>query len=185
MILHDPVEFITLTNTSSALRRFAWTFQFGQEVFRIRKAAAVMLPIKGPGALTVECVPPESYTDDATIEVAQVAVKNGAVAMTVLDFNLKRLNIDDLKGFEVVIILAVFLMIDIWRDEGHEVMLEQESDRVDRFKKPQQALEDVARWERIAAEDRQESIRSTGGRLGKLLRRKSTVRLPGTRQLTN
>lgn len=173
LVLHDPHEVVSLQSSSPV--RFSWKFRYGGQKFRFRKESTLS---PGPSSLSVEWVPSKEFKDDPCITVAQIAIKAKRVELTMIDYNLARLCLEDLKGFEVCVILSLFFFFDMWEAEGHRHNLPLEAIRLEQFRCPAQELEDVRRSESQAAKLRQdqassEGQHSRGGKFGRLLRRKS------------
>lgn len=169
MILHDPHAMIELESASAV--RFSWKFRFDKQKFKFRKENPL---VKGPSSLAVEWIPPKEFSDDPNILVAQIAFKSKRTTLSILDHNLKRLGIQDIKGFEICLILSLFFFFSLWEMEGSHNLLMPESKRLTQFRDPMEELQDVARSESIAAELRQDQA-SGRSVMGRLLRRKSTM----------
>lgn len=177
IVLHDPHETIVLESASSV--RFSWKFRYHEHKFKFRKENPLA---SGPASLVLEWIPPREYSDDPSILVAQVNVKHGRTSVSILDHNLKRLQVTDIKGFEICLILSTFHFLEhAWETAtgttagAAEGVLGSESKRLAQFRDPVQELQDVARSESIAAELRQDQASSKSA-FTRLLRRHSRYR---------
>jgi hypothetical protein len=132
IVLHDPHEIIPFSSTTHNMR-FSWIFTYAGHQFRIRKQSMVL---HGPGNVLVEYLVPKQFKDDSPITIAQVLVKKGRTELTMLDHNIARLQIEDVKGLEICIILAFTFFLDYWRETGMAHTLQAESCRMEAFRRP-------------------------------------------------
>jgi hypothetical protein len=123
---------------STGKLRFEWQFQYESQVFRIRKDN-VLAP--SPSSMTLEWHASKAQKYDPSIAVCHLSFRSRIPKLTMLDYNIERIGIKDLKGFEVCTLLCVLFIADLWYAEGSFFQLPLESERLKQFRTPEEMLE--------------------------------------------
>jgi len=169
IILHDPHEVIHLRSTSAVC--FMWAFEYEGNTFRFRKRNILM---PGPSSLILECIPSKRFKDDASTTIAMISLKsNKKTDLTLIDFNLDRLDLKDPTGLNICLFLSIFFFFDFWEAEGYRFLLPLESTRLGEFRNPALEIQDITRSETLAAELREDQA-SSRHRFSNLIRRSKT-----------
>ena len=142
--LHQPELNLAIIPNEGKLRRWDWTFDWEDRRFRWTK--------NQPFSKDITChYLPSKY--DAPIAVCLFEYNNTlanrsstAPSMTLLDYNINRIEISDVKGLEVVLILSVsafldLLIGDVLQDEMQRLELEEATNNEQRRRQNQEAAE--------------------------------------------
>jgi len=106
-------------------------------------------------SMTLSYIPDKAYKDDLPITLALFAP---APSITLLDYNFPRIGIEDLKGFEVIIILFAALFIDVLKTtaiEGAGISAFDVKKETQRLQKLESKAEEKARKQRAEEVDRE------------------------------
>jgi flagellar biosynthesis GTPase FlhF len=106
-------------------------------------------------SMSLEYIPDKAYKDDPPITLALFAP---APSITLLDYNFPRIGIQDIKGFEVIIILFVALFVDVLKStavEGPGIAAFDVKKETQRLQKLESKAEEKARKQRAEEIDRE------------------------------
>jgi hypothetical protein len=107
IVLHQPEEVIPVDDNICRFGfRFDWYFHWEGKKFKwSRNCVAGIMK-----SMTLSYIPPKQFKDDPPVTLA---LFSPSPSITLLDYNFPRVQIEDIKGFEIIIILFASLFIDI------------------------------------------------------------------------
>ena len=105
-------------------------------------------------AMTLSYIPAKQFKDDPPITLA---LFSPSPSITLLDYNFPRIEISDIKGFEVIILLFASLFVDILKShgEGHGIPIADIKKETQRLQKLEDKEEEVARRKKAEEIDRE------------------------------
>src|SRR5271170_556677 len=105
-------------------------------------------------SMTLSYIPAKQFKDDPPITLA---LFSPSPAITLLDYNFLRIQISDVKGFEVIIVLFASLFVDILKShgEGHGIPIADIKKETQRLQKLEDKEEDAARRKKAEEIDRE------------------------------
>jgi len=157
IVLHQPEDIIPIDDNVCRLGfRFDWHFEWEGKRFKwSRNCIAGIMK-----SMTLSYIPPKRYKDDPPITLV---LFSPSPSITLLDYNFPRIQIEDVKGFEVIIILFASLFIDIIKSsqiESHglsSLEVKRETQRLQKLEK--QAEEKYKRMQEQEIERETERLR--------------------------
>jgi hypothetical protein len=125
IVLHQPEEIISIGDKVCRLGfKFDWTFEYEGKMFKCisRKTRLIVGSrdcIAGiMKSMTLTYLPSREFRDDPPVTLA---LFSASPSLTLLDYNFPRIQIKDVKGFEVIILLFASLFRDIIKTGGDDV----------------------------------------------------------------